>query len=342
MRHRFRGDSRRIFADEINKWNRLADQQARGELRKIPTVGLESYDPSSRIARVKNTSGSDRSAFDCMSIDGLSWDLETTGESDVLFNLITADPDKAPAVLIEPIANGAIGRAVLDGLAIAKVGGGSGLTGTPDATNHRIAPGAGSIKLLSAPHASTVRLLPVVLNAGGEGGTSNYAMRLGFIGRDSANAFKWNSSMGSDGFIDFSGYIGTHETTYGANLAATELGITVVSHTGGGVPANAERLHFTKKGRYRINLAWLVGSNGSGVILQSESYAYPVSGGSSAGSRRKITPAGTASVSGYYAWIQDTRLFEVTGTTSDLVISIAAANGLADPPAIGQVIIESV
>lgn len=171
MRFRIRGDSRRIFKDEINKWNQMADQHARGELRKIPSVGLASYDPSSRVARVKNTSGSDRSAFECMSIDGLSYDLETTGESDVLFKLITADPAKAPAVLIEPIASGAIGRAVLDGLAIAKVGGGSGLTGTPDATNHRIAPGAGKIKLLSSPHASDVRLLPVILHASGGGET---------------------------------------------------------------------------------------------------------------------------------------------------------------------------
>lgn len=171
MTFRLRGDSRRIKAEEINRWNKLADQHARGELRKIPVPQLRSYDPSSRIALVKNTSGSDRAAFESMAIDGLEWELDTAGTSDIVFKLITADPAKAPAVLLDPIANGDIGRAVLDGLAIALVGGGSGLIGTPDATNHRIKPdSSGSIKLLAAPHASSVRLLPVVLNAGAAGG----------------------------------------------------------------------------------------------------------------------------------------------------------------------------
>lgn len=166
MTFRLRGDSRRIKAEEINRWNKLADQHARGELRKIPAPQLRSYDPSSRIALVKNTSGSDRAAFETMAIDGLEWELDTAGTSDIVFKLITADPAKAPAVLLDPIANGDIGRAVLDGLAIALVGGGSGLTGTPDATNHRIKPdAAGSIKLLAAPHASDPRLLPVVIGS---------------------------------------------------------------------------------------------------------------------------------------------------------------------------------
>lgn len=166
---RLRGDSRRIRAAEINRWNKVADQQARGELRKVDGPKILPYDPSSRVARCKNTSGADRAAFDCMAIVGMTWEMDLGGSSDLIFELDTADPDKAAAILVEPIEDGAIGKAVVDGLALAKVGGGSDMTGVPNAANHRIAPGSGTIKILSAPHATDERLLPVVLNVGGNG-----------------------------------------------------------------------------------------------------------------------------------------------------------------------------
>jgi hypothetical protein len=213
MKFRLRGDSRRISAAEINRWNALANQQARGEQQKILTPTVRSHDPSSRVGLVKNTSGSDRAAHDCMSVDGLVWDLELDGTSGVILKLITADPDKAPAVLLEPIADGAIGRAVLDGLAIAKVGGGSGLSGVPNAANHRINPGSdGSIKLLAPPHADNVTLLPVILNSAAaasasesksirfflsdpppaEGGTVDLKFLPGTFGRDN-----WDAALGT-------------------------------------------------------------------------------------------------------------------------------------------------
>lgn len=168
---RFRGDPKKLTAAEINRWNVLANRQARGELqpRKAPT--LRGYDPNARLALCKNTSGSDRARFDCMAIDAITWELDILGNSDVLFNLITADPAKSPAVLWEPIANGGVGLAIIDGPAIAKVGSGTDLLGVPETATHRIAPSSsGTIKILSAPHATDVRLLPVILNVGGAGG----------------------------------------------------------------------------------------------------------------------------------------------------------------------------
>lgn len=178
MRFRFRGRGRPT-ASEINRWNKLANQQARGELRRVSAVASRPYDPSSRVGIVRNTSGADRLAFDCLSIDGLAWELETDGTADVVFNLVTTDPDKAPAVLIEPIEDDGYGLAILDGLAIAKVGGGTGLVGVVDPTNHRIKPEAGgSIKLLAAPHATNLKILPVVLNAGLGTGEVHYLFTL--------------------------------------------------------------------------------------------------------------------------------------------------------------------
>jgi len=96
---RFPGRAPRLKASEINKWNRLADQQARGELEpRRPSA--TSYDPSSRVVICKNTSGEDRQRFECMSISGLLFDpLETDGSNDVVFELDEAAADESPAIL---------------------------------------------------------------------------------------------------------------------------------------------------------------------------------------------------------------------------------------------------
>ena len=167
MRFRLRRQPARIQAAEVNKWNKIADQAERGVLVKLPDTP-KVYDPSSRVAYCKNVSGSDRAQFETMSISGLTWDLETDGTSALLLELDTADPDEPPAVLTTPIADGETGLAVIDGLALALVSGGTGLTGIPDATNHNIEPDAtGNIRLLTAPHATADRLLPVVIGSTG-------------------------------------------------------------------------------------------------------------------------------------------------------------------------------
>lgn len=164
---RFRGDGKNLRASEINRWNAIANQHARGELRSPTPPRLNAYDPNSRVALVKNTTGADRAAFDTMAIEGLLWDLEADGTADIIFELAAAAADKQPAILIEPIAAGEFGRAVVDGLAIAKVKGGTGSQATIDAAGHRLEPAeSGAIVLLQTPHATEERLLPVVLHAG--------------------------------------------------------------------------------------------------------------------------------------------------------------------------------
>jgi hypothetical protein len=172
MQFRLRGDKQRPNAAEINKWNRVADQQLRGELRKLPPVTLQNYDPNARIVRAQNISGADRATFDCMSLDNLIWDLEADGSADVVFTLVAADPDKAPAILIEPIEDDGFGRVVIDGPAIAKIESGSTSHrwAVPQASTHSLEPVAsGSIKLLQAPSASATKIVPVILHAGGAG-----------------------------------------------------------------------------------------------------------------------------------------------------------------------------
>lgn len=162
---RFQREKAKLTAAEINRWNKFADLAQRQGQAKPP--GARDYNPNSRVVPVKNTSGSDRAAFECMSIDSMLWDLETDGSNAVVFDVKTADPEKPPAILLGPIANNATGMAVVDGMALALVSGGSGNYATPDATNHNLEPASsGSIRLLTEPHATNDRLLAVVLNVG--------------------------------------------------------------------------------------------------------------------------------------------------------------------------------
>jgi hypothetical protein len=167
---RLQGQPPKFRAAEINRWNKLADQQARGELQpQWPTIA--NYDPSSRVAAIRNDTGADLELFSCVALDGMVWDLDPdTGTDQVVFIAIEADADKPPAILIQPLAKDQIGRAVVDGLALANVAAGSGDYATPATALEPAS--AGTIRLLSQPDASEQRVLPVVLNAGSGGGAS--------------------------------------------------------------------------------------------------------------------------------------------------------------------------
>lgn len=146
-------------------WNALVDRFNMGQ------VGMRGHDAGNRHGNwvfAKNTSGSDRGRFECMSLGPPLVALADNGRADLIFDLDTADPDEPPAILVEPIADGRVGRVIIDGPAIAEVGGGSGDYATPDATNHRLAPGGGSIRLLASPHASDPKILPVLINGSGD------------------------------------------------------------------------------------------------------------------------------------------------------------------------------
>ena len=167
MKHRIhRGHRQRIKAAEVNRWNKLVQRDQVGALvPSLPTP--REYDRSSRIIAVKNTSGTDRQMGEIAKLGALLWDLEVAGTSGVCWEIATIAADSMAVVLLEPIANGAFGRAIVDGLALALVSGGTGSFAEPDIANNRLKPAAsGTIKLLQTPHASEVKLLPVLLGAG--------------------------------------------------------------------------------------------------------------------------------------------------------------------------------
>jgi hypothetical protein len=162
MRKRNRGQSLELHAGD---WNRLCDMARQG-IGQGPGVGASSNALGLIWLWVKNTSGADRSRFDCMSLGSLVFDVETNVRQDVIFEALTADPTKTPIVLQEPIAAGRIGRAAISGVTLAKVATSAHvglLYAGANASGHDLLPGAGPIKLLSAPSTSATTLRPVNL-----------------------------------------------------------------------------------------------------------------------------------------------------------------------------------
>lgn len=161
----------KFSASELNRLNEAADRQfIRSKLveNSIPAVS------ESSVVLAKNSSGTDRERYDCMSISGLLWDFEPDGTTDLIFDLDTADPDAAPAILLEPIADGAFGLVMIDGPAIAKVEISTDAAfryAVPKASTHSLEPAAsGPIKLLAAPSESAVKYIPCIIE--GQPGTA--------------------------------------------------------------------------------------------------------------------------------------------------------------------------
>lgn len=170
MRKVTQGDPLSISARD---WNKLADI-ANGGFGATAGDGAPNLGGFGAIwVWVKNTSGSDRSRFDCMSLGDLVFDLETNAQQDVIFQAVTADPAKPPAILLEPIANNHIGRAVLTGLVYAKVATATStslLYAEPNASGHNLkAVSDGAIRLLAAPSTSAATLRPVLIGASSSG-----------------------------------------------------------------------------------------------------------------------------------------------------------------------------
>lgn len=90
------------------------------------------------------------------------------------------------------------------------------------------------------------------------GTTTRGILRLGFSGRDSANAVKWD-----DQFTISRGYL--HYSTFsdGLNMSAPSVGVTAIADTTSGAPAAAEMLSFASAGDYRLTLQWIVGIGNS-------------------------------------------------------------------------------
>ncbi len=192
-----------ITAIRPKTWNAIADVVNGG---RVGANGPSSPAVADGLGKgwvwVKNTSGSDRSRFDCMALGDPTMALTTDGQVDVVFAATTADPVKTPAILLEPIANGRVGRAAIYGLCLATVAAGatSLLNAVPQASSNSLLPSAsGSIKLLTAPSASVVTLIPVVLGASASPGVVMKTPGGGIAARSgttisSATCTQWNRS----------------------------------------------------------------------------------------------------------------------------------------------------
>lgn len=115
---------------------------------------------------VKNTSGSDRSRYDCMSLGNLLFDIETNAQQDPIFEATVAAKDKQPIILLEAIASNQFGRAAIQGLTLAKVataGHANMRDAGANAAGHNLLAGVGQIRLMAAPSTSAATLRPVLL-----------------------------------------------------------------------------------------------------------------------------------------------------------------------------------
>lgn len=153
------------------EWNAMlsAGQKALAGSQGItPIDGQRGSLSQSMWVWVKNESGSDRNRYEVMSLGDPLWDLDLTEQRDLIFAANSSAADSTPVVLITPIANGKIGRGVIDGLALAKVGAGTNTLRFANIGTHKLTPAAGGdVRLLGAPSPSADKLLPVILSVGG-------------------------------------------------------------------------------------------------------------------------------------------------------------------------------
>lgn len=135
-------------------YNRLVDVTG-ADIDAIGPLGVQLG--AGVIVNIKNSTGSDRSRFDCVTLGDASF-TTTDGKADICFATATADPWKKLAVLQEPIANGKRGRALIHGLTWVKcTGDASHRYGFLDTANHRIkAATGGQVRLLGAPDSTEV------------------------------------------------------------------------------------------------------------------------------------------------------------------------------------------
>jgi len=170
MTYRIPGQRVKFGASELNRLNEAADRlllSSKLQEQVIPD------DQQAHWVWIRNDTGADRERFECVKLGDPLFEMLADGTVDLLFAADEADGGGTTAILLEPIAEDEFGKAVIHGLALAKVAGGTGTTAEPDASGV-LEPGAGTIKLLASPHATEEKLLPVLLGAGGAGGESKF------------------------------------------------------------------------------------------------------------------------------------------------------------------------
>lgn len=161
---------RRIKRTDIERWRDTAERRLDGRITANRTPEDIQFVP----VWVKNDTLTDYNRYDCMALGDPVFDLED-GEVDLFFLAAHAAPDsKQPCILIEPISQGEYGRAIIFGLAIARVAA-TTLSprprfANPAAGSGLLTPiGGGKIRLLGEPSATAETVLPVLLGFGSGG-----------------------------------------------------------------------------------------------------------------------------------------------------------------------------
>ena len=111
---------------------------------------------------VKNSSGSDKQLYMHLALGEPIIELSSAGPTELVFDCTAADEDTVQlAVLLEPIPDDGIGKAVIWGLVPVQVDVGTISLGVPDASG-LLQPGAdGIVRLLPpGPHVSTPTVVP--------------------------------------------------------------------------------------------------------------------------------------------------------------------------------------
>jgi hypothetical protein len=174
MAYRYAGQRARLSAAELNRFNATANARQLHQRGPMPS-NIREDAPQSLWVWIRNDSGSDRSRFDCMALGDPIFDLNLDGSVDLLFGADTvADSTDTPAILIDSVADGSFGRAVINGMALAKVKAASSVSdlfAEPDTGSQLAAVSTGSIQLLAAPSTSAATLLPVLVGVGATSST---------------------------------------------------------------------------------------------------------------------------------------------------------------------------
>lgn len=247
MVHRYPGQKVRFSASELNRMNQAADRASFN--RDGITALSQPEDQQAHWVWLRNDSGTDRARFECMALGDPLFDMLPDGTVDLLFSADTADADKTPVILLEPIADGAFGRGVIHGLAIAKVGPGEPTDSYayPDGTNHGLATGRGSVKLLAVPGdedtelfddfyddfyedffggwTAGVKLLPVLLGVGSQGMILAKTPEGGIPAASGSGPYAWGSATCT--VVSDAGVVGT-DTEVIKNIVNQAIAANVV------------------------------------------------------------------------------------------------------------------
>jgi hypothetical protein len=156
----------RITANELN---RTSEQVERAERSRL---GLKNRGSEPEYLTwwvwVRNDTGADRKRFECVSLAAPIMDLELDGSVDMILSAELSDPTKTPAILIDEIADGELGRAVGYGCALALVEAGSGQYAVPNGSSTLDPADSGPFKLIGAADESAQSLVPVLWTGGSQ------------------------------------------------------------------------------------------------------------------------------------------------------------------------------